>query len=133
MDKHIELSPCSFEGFKVLARNYLNVEKHAMFDRVQQLLAQVKMTSADIAEHPMPKSPTDDGYRCLWRLIQALEEAEAASNSVSMGRPWPHEDSELSTAKSNPESQSINMTFLMCKLMLTGKTRKDHDLVMGAI
>ena len=28
MDKHIELFYCSFEGFKVLAMNYLNLENH---------------------------------------------------------------------------------------------------------
>ncbi|GLU21455.1 hypothetical protein SLE2022_375930 [Rubroshorea leprosula] len=28
MDKHIELSYCRFEVFKVLAENYLNVESH---------------------------------------------------------------------------------------------------------
>ncbi|KAI4365899.1 hypothetical protein MLD38_021840 [Melastoma candidum] len=98
MDKHIELSYCSFEGFKVLARNYHNLEKHAMFDRVQQLLAQVKMTPADIAEHLMPKSPTDEGDKCLSRLIQALEEAEAAAICTSKGSPSedPNRDAEES-------------------------------------
>ncbi|KAL9672180.1 hypothetical protein QQ045_028430 [Rhodiola kirilowii] len=35
MDKHIELSYCSFEGFKVLAKNYLHIEKHETFDLIK--------------------------------------------------------------------------------------------------
>lgn len=79
MDKHIKLSYCSFEGFKVLARNYLDLDKHTMFNCVRRLMAEVKMTPADVAENLMPKSPTDNGDKCLSRLIQALEEAKATT------------------------------------------------------
>ncbi|OWM90455.1 AAA-ATPase ASD, mitochondrial-like [Punica granatum] len=74
MDKHIELSYCSFEGFRVLAKNYLNLKTHEMFERVEDLISKVKITPADVAENLMPKSPTDDPEKCLSRLIQALEE-----------------------------------------------------------
>ncbi|KAM6569858.1 hypothetical protein CsatB_017843 [Cannabis sativa] len=76
MDKHIELSYCSFEGFKVLAKNYLKLENHQMFDKIQSLIKETKITPADVAENLMPKSPTDDPQRCLCNLIQALQEAK---------------------------------------------------------
>ncbi|XP_062116362.1 AAA-ATPase ASD, mitochondrial-like [Humulus lupulus] len=76
MDKHIELSYCSFEGFKVLAKNYLKLENHQLFDKIQSLISETKITPADVAENLMPKSPTDDPKRCLCYLIQALEEAK---------------------------------------------------------
>ncbi|KAE8124115.1 hypothetical protein FH972_019025 [Carpinus fangiana] len=76
MDKHIELSYCSFEGFKVLAKNYLDLEMHPMYDAVQRLMGETKITPADVAENLMPKSPTDDADKCLSNLIQALEEAK---------------------------------------------------------
>ncbi|XP_028784095.1 AAA-ATPase ASD, mitochondrial-like [Neltuma alba] len=72
MDKHIELSYCSFDGFKVLAKNYLKIETHPMFDTIEKLLGQIKITPADVAENLMPKSPTDDAERCLSSLIEAL-------------------------------------------------------------
>ncbi|KAI3440638.1 uncharacterized protein J3R85_003413 [Psidium guajava] len=79
MDKHIELSYCCFEGFKVLAKNYLGLETHPMFDRVCRLLSEVNVTPADVAENLMPKSANDDAEKCLAMLIQALEEAKEAA------------------------------------------------------
>ncbi|KAL5544287.1 hypothetical protein UlMin_008071 [Ulmus minor] len=76
MDKHIELSYCSFEGFKVLAKNYLSIEKHQLFDKIENLMRETKITPADVAENLMPKSPMDDPERCLSNLILALEEAK---------------------------------------------------------
>lgn len=84
MDKHIELSYCSFEGFKVLAKNYLKVETHAMFDIIEKLLGQIKITPADVAENLMPKSPMDDAERCLSSLIEALEEVKKAAATTKV-------------------------------------------------
>ncbi|KAJ0104783.1 hypothetical protein Patl1_17890 [Pistacia atlantica] len=76
MDKHIELSYCSFKGFKVLAKNYLKVETHPMFDTIERLMNETKITPADVAENLMPKSSSDDVEKCLSSLIQALEEGK---------------------------------------------------------
>ncbi|KAL5544282.1 hypothetical protein UlMin_008066 [Ulmus minor] len=76
MDKHIELSYCSFEGFKVLAKNYLKVEEHEMFDKIESLMGETRITPADVAENLMPRSPQDDPEKCLSNLIQALEEVK---------------------------------------------------------
>ncbi|XP_019464299.1 PREDICTED: AAA-ATPase ASD, mitochondrial-like isoform X4 [Lupinus angustifolius] len=73
MDKHVELSYCTFEGFKVLANNYLKVETHSMFDTIKRLISEVKITPADVAENLMPKSHMDDADKCLSNLIEALE------------------------------------------------------------
>lgn len=76
MDKHIELSYCRFQGFKVLAKNYLNVETHTLFDTIQKLMEETKITPADVAENLMPKSPSDNVEKCLSSLIQALKEGK---------------------------------------------------------
>ncbi|XP_022856772.1 AAA-ATPase ASD, mitochondrial-like [Olea europaea var. sylvestris] len=77
MDKHIELSYCCFEAFKVLAKNYLDLESHKLFAEIDSLLKETKMTPADVAENLMPKSAEEDEEACLVRLITALEEAKA--------------------------------------------------------
>ncbi|CAI9777532.1 unnamed protein product [Fraxinus pennsylvanica] len=77
MDKHIDLSYCCFEAFKVLAKNYLDLESHELFGRIDELLQETKMTPADVAENLMPKSAEEDEEACLVRLIKALEEAKA--------------------------------------------------------
>ncbi|PIN15338.1 AAA+-type ATPase [Handroanthus impetiginosus] len=76
MDKHIELSYCSFEAFKVLAKNYLDVYSHDLFAEVGRLLEETSMTPADVAENLMPKSSGEDAKTSLMRLIKALEEAK---------------------------------------------------------
>jgi ATP-dependent 26S proteasome regulatory subunit len=76
MDMHIELSYCSFEGFKVLAKNHLDLEMHPTFDAVQRLMEETKITPADVAENLMPMSPLDEAEKCLSNLIQALEKAK---------------------------------------------------------
>ncbi|KAI3703539.1 hypothetical protein L1987_73689 [Smallanthus sonchifolius] len=60
MDKHIEMSYCCFEMFKVLAKNYLDVEWHELFETVERLLGGTKMTPADVAESLMLKSDEED-------------------------------------------------------------------------
>ena len=73
MDKHIELSYCCYEAFKVLAKNYLDVESHHLFARIRNLLEETNMTPADVAENLMPKSTNEGVDACLQNLINALE------------------------------------------------------------
>ncbi|CAI8591762.1 unnamed protein product [Vicia faba] len=73
MDKHVELSYCCFEAFKVLVKNYLDIESHVLFDEIGDLLEVVDMTPADVAENLMPKSVNEDVESSLRNLIEALE------------------------------------------------------------
>ncbi|KAL9427413.1 hypothetical protein AB3S75_029575 [Citrus x aurantiifolia] len=83
MDKRIEISYCCFEAFMVLAKNYLNIESHALFAEINSLLAETNMASADVAENLMPKSDEEDADSCLKNLIEALKVAkeEAKKNA----------------------------------------------------
>ncbi|KAI6671213.1 hypothetical protein NL676_006098 [Syzygium grande] len=83
MDKHIEMSYCCFEAFKVLARNYLGVESHPLFTTVRQLLEETKISPADVAENLMPKSDDENEETCLEGLIEALEKAKEDARKKS--------------------------------------------------
>ncbi|XP_030519114.2 AAA-ATPase At3g28580-like [Rhodamnia argentea] len=76
MDKHIEMSYCCFEAFKVLARNYLDIQDHLLFETISRLLDETNMTPADVTENLMPKSDNEDAETCLRNLIEALEAAK---------------------------------------------------------
>ncbi|XP_075517786.1 AAA-ATPase ASD, mitochondrial-like [Primulina tabacum] len=78
MDKHIELSYCSFEGFKILAKNYLGLEDHDLFGRIEVLLGEIKITPADVAENLMPKGVGGNVETCLKSLIYVLEQERIA-------------------------------------------------------
>ncbi|XBI04252.1 hypothetical protein VPH35_132577 [Triticum aestivum] len=86
MDKHIKMSYCHFEGFKVLAKNYLHVIEHELFGELQRLLEETDMSPADVAENlmPMSKKKKRDPDVCLIGLLEALKQAkeEAAAAMV---------------------------------------------------
>ncbi|TVU41325.1 hypothetical protein EJB05_14831 [Eragrostis curvula] len=74
MDLHVEMSYCCFEAFKTLAKNYLGVNKHPLFDTVKELLQTVEITPADVAECLMTSERTDHGAdACLECLINELK------------------------------------------------------------
>jgi len=76
----------------VLAKNYLDFEMHPMFDAVERLMGETKITPADVAENLMPKSPTDDEETCLSNLVQALEEAKEKGAKKEEAAEKEHED-----------------------------------------
>ncbi|PPS03430.1 hypothetical protein GOBAR_AA17227 [Gossypium barbadense] len=76
MDKHIELSYCCFDAFKVFAKNYLEIDSHSLFGEIESLLGETNMTPADVAENLMPKSDYDDVETCLKRLVEAIKDAK---------------------------------------------------------
>ncbi|GLJ55347.1 hypothetical protein SUGI_1187570 [Cryptomeria japonica] len=83
MDKHIHLSFCTFPAFKVLSRNYLDVDHH-LFDQIEVLMKEGQMTPADVTEQLMKAS--DDPSTALEKLIQALRQAmekAAVKNEIS--------------------------------------------------
>lgn len=93
MDKHIELSYCSFEAFKVLAKNYLNLESHELFEKIEELIGDAKMTPADVAENLMPKSRQDCAENSLGRLIGNLEEMKRAAEMAKTDETKKQENS----------------------------------------
>nr|CAD1840342.1 unnamed protein product [Ananas comosus var. bracteatus] len=100
MDKHIEMSYCGFEAFKVLAKNYLRVDNHHRFDEVRQLLEEVRMTPADVAENLMPKSAGKDADTCFEKLVEELKKAKeeattAAAAAAARGRVLEGDDGVL--------------------------------------
>ncbi|CAN6203301.1 unnamed protein product [Urochloa humidicola] len=84
MDKHIEMSYCCFESFKFLARNYLAVDDHPLFDDVAALLREVEITPADVAELLTPKRAGggDDAGSCLAGLVAALRVRDDAKKKA---------------------------------------------------
>jgi chaperone BCS1 len=96
MDMHIELSYCGFDGFKMLAMNYLSLESHFLFETIRSLLEETNMTPADVAENLMPKVANEDVETSLERLIQALRSSkeEAEKKEGTSGEDTSKEEAE---------------------------------------
>ncbi|KAL0836142.1 hypothetical protein Bca101_088031 [Brassica carinata] len=90
MDKHIEMSYCGFEAFKVLAMNYLYAEEEGeLFQEIKRLLEveKIKMTPANVGENLLMKTEHEAKETCLKRLIVALkEEKEEAKKRLRKRR-----------------------------------------------
>uniref|UniRef100_A0ACD5XMS3 Uncharacterized protein n=1 Tax=Avena sativa TaxID=4498 RepID=A0ACD5XMS3_AVESA len=99
MDKHIEMSYCSFGGFKVLAKNYLDiVVEHDMFSEIRQLLEDTNMSPADVAENlmPMSKKKKRAPEECLLGLIEALKKVKEDAVAANAKE---EEEAEMKNAK----------------------------------
>jgi hypothetical protein len=82
MDKRIEMSYCSYDAFKFLAKLYLDVEWHELFGVIGELLGEVKMTPVDVAEKLTRKRKYDDAGLCLAGLVTKLETMKRAKGSA---------------------------------------------------
>ncbi|CAI9109347.1 OLC1v1009151C1 [Oldenlandia corymbosa var. corymbosa] len=73
MDMHIEMSYCKFEAFKILAKNYLDIDEHPLFGEIRELLEENDVSPCDVAENLMPRGKSSDHVEsCLLRLIESI-------------------------------------------------------------
>lgn len=75
MDKRIEMPFCGFEAFRILVKNYLGIEDHELFAKIEGLLKESSVTPADVAENLIAGRGKDEdsGEDCLKKLIKVLE------------------------------------------------------------
>ncbi|CAK8535012.1 unnamed protein product [Lathyrus sativus] len=71
MDKQIHLSYCNYSAFKQLAGNYLCITEHELYQKIEQVLGQVKVTPAEVAE---VLTKDADATECLQDLINFLQD-----------------------------------------------------------
>ncbi|KAL4577665.1 hypothetical protein LXL04_013776 [Taraxacum kok-saghyz] len=57
MDVHINMSYCTPRGFRLLASNYLGITEHTLFEKIDDLIREVEITPAEVAEQLLK----DDG------------------------------------------------------------------------
>ncbi|KAJ0076589.1 hypothetical protein Patl1_36469 [Pistacia atlantica] len=70
MDVHVHMSYCTPFAFKILASNYLGTTQHRLCTEIEGLIAETKVTPADIAEQLMKD---EDAENVLRGLIEFLE------------------------------------------------------------
>lgn len=82
MDVHIHMSYCTPAGFKVLASNYLEIEDHILFKEIEELIQEIKVTPAEIAEQLMRNDYVD-------QLLQGLISFLRAKKTENDDSQWP--------------------------------------------
>ncbi|KAJ0550501.1 putative AAA+ ATPase domain, ATPase, AAA-type, core, AAA-type ATPase domain-containing protein [Helianthus annuus] len=59
MDLHIHMSYCTPSAFHMLASNYLNITEHHYFEEIENLLSEVEVTPAEVAEQLLKDDDPD--------------------------------------------------------------------------
>jgi len=70
MDMHIHMGYCCPESFRILASNYHSISDHDTYPEIEELIREVKVTPAEVAEVLMRNDDTDIA---LEGLIQFLK------------------------------------------------------------
>ncbi|KAJ8430394.1 hypothetical protein Cgig2_000226 [Carnegiea gigantea] len=105
IDVHIELSYCCFESFKVLAKNYLRLKSHLLFETIRRSLEETQMTPADMAENLMPTSINVSEDTCLENLIKSLEKAREESKLTPVKEMMSEEETEDESSESSTSEE----------------------------
>ncbi|VVA40798.1 PREDICTED: AAA-ATPase [Prunus dulcis] len=88
MDVHIHMSFCSPCGFKTLASNYLGITEHTLFFDIEELLATMKVTPAEVGEQLLKNEDPECALRDLIGFLERKKSAtEEAASKAEDGEP----------------------------------------------
>ncbi|KAJ4834041.1 hypothetical protein Tsubulata_017198, partial [Turnera subulata] len=82
MDMHIHMSYCTPAGFKILASNYLNIQNHSLFAKIEELIEQVEVTPAEVAEELIKTHDVDAALQGLTELLLRKKQTKSEKSSV---------------------------------------------------
>ncbi|KAK0573786.1 hypothetical protein LWI29_013529 [Acer saccharum] len=70
MDMQIHMSYCTPSGFRTLVSNYLGINNHDLFPEIDELMTEVQVTPAEIAEELMKNEDADIALDGLIKFLQ---------------------------------------------------------------
>jgi chaperone BCS1 len=82
MDMHIYMGFCCWEAFKTLARNYFLVDDHPLFPEIQELLAAVQVTPAEVSEMLLRANDPDVALRGLTEYLKEKKQEQSKMEST---------------------------------------------------
>lgn len=71
---HIHMGYCSPCGFRVLVRNYHSIDDHTLFPEIEELLKEVEVTPAEVAEVLMKSDITETALEQLIEFLKGKKE-----------------------------------------------------------
>ncbi|XWS63836.1 hypothetical protein CRYUN_Cryun06bG0135900 [Craigia yunnanensis] len=92
MDVHIHMSYCTPSGFRILTSRYLCITSHNLLTEIDELMMEVEVTPAEIAEELMKSEDADIALGGLIKFLQ--NKKRGSSRFYSEGE---NEDSKCNT------------------------------------
>ncbi|EEC79781.1 hypothetical protein OsI_21194 [Oryza sativa Indica Group] len=71
MDMHIHMGYCTPEAFRILASNYHSIDYHVTYPEIEELIKEVMVTPAEVAEALMRNDDTDVALLGLLELLKS--------------------------------------------------------------
>ncbi|KAF8405272.1 hypothetical protein HHK36_010173 [Tetracentron sinense] len=101
MDMHIHMSYCTPSGFKQLASNYHGISNHGLFQEIEELIMEVDVTPAEVAEELMRSDDANIALQGLNKLLQRkkFERNEAIGGGEEVDGQGQDEEGEKKTRK----------------------------------
>lgn len=93
MDMHIHMSYCSYQGFRVLASNYLDIssdQDHHLFGEIEGLIEDTQITPAQVAEELMKNEDAEASLEGFVKLLKRKKmEGDVCENDVTDNKAEP--------------------------------------------
>ena len=102
MDMHIHMGYCTQEAFRILANNYHAIDSHATYPEIEELIKEVTVTPAEVAEVLMRNDDTDVA---LHDLLELLNSKKKDANEIKTGNKQVDEKKDANEIK----TQSVQL------------------------
>ncbi|KAE8777230.1 putative mitochondrial chaperone BCS1-B [Hordeum vulgare] len=83
MDVHVHMGYCTTEAFRILVNNYHSIDYHATYPHIEDLMAEVQVTPAEVAETLMRSEEPDVALHALIDLLNSKKELLTESSATS--------------------------------------------------
>lgn len=71
MDLHVHMSYLTIDGFRVFAKNYLDIDEHWRFEEIEELIKKIDVSPAEVAEELMKSDDADVSLEGLVHFLRA--------------------------------------------------------------
>ncbi|XP_061345616.1 AAA-ATPase At5g17760-like [Gastrolobium bilobum] len=94
MDMHIHMSYCTYQGFKLLASNYLEISSdHRLFGEIEGLIEETRITPAQVAEELMKSEDAEESLEGFMKLLKRKKMEGDVFESYSQDKAETHQQS----------------------------------------
>lgn len=108
MDMHIHMGYCTPEAFRILASNYHSIDYHVTYPEIEELIKEVMVTPAEVAEALMRNDDIDVALLGLLELLKSKIKDASETKAESKDANKQTEENKDSKAMENKNDSSTD-------------------------
>ncbi|XP_061368091.1 AAA-ATPase At5g17760-like [Gastrolobium bilobum] len=110
MDMHIHMSYCTYDGFKLLASNYLEISSdHRLFGEIEGLIEETQITPAQVAEELIKSEDAEEALEGFVNLLKRKKMEGDVCESYSQDKAETHQQSKRRKAAGCKRKQAVGI------------------------